>query len=410
MNDTKLSLFGFMRFVYFSGVRKRFAGIFLFLTSMAVQAQLDTISLLHYNILRFPEGNANKAPLFRPILNYLQPDVVTLNEITAIQALDSLDKYAFDTSRFVHAPWITDGELVSVMYYRKDRLVLHSQGFLNTDPRRTNYYKLYSRFQDFSAFPDTLFFTVFVAHFKSSQGSDNEAIRAQQASTVRTFMDGLSPGANVLFAGDFNVYRSTEPAWINLKAEGRHALNDPINREGSWSNNSSFADVHTQSPRTASFDLGVTGGLDDRFDFILASDAVMDGRFGAQILPETYTAIGNDGEHFNRAIIASPTNTSVPDSVLQALHDFSDHLPVFCKMTLNPQLAYNSTMSSNYWGINCDFNFDQLQEGKLLDYTGRIIAINPNKEVWSSLKSGMYIFEGNLKNGENCTQKVFKME
>ena len=399
-----------MRFVYLRGVRKRFAGIFLLLTSLAFQAQIDTINLVHYNILRFPEGNANKAPLFRPIVNYLQPDVVTLNEITAIQALDSLDKYAFDTSVFAHAPWITDDELVSVMYYRKDRLILHSQGFLNTDPRRTNYYKLYSRFQDFTENPDTLFFTVFVAHFKSSQGTDNEYIRAQQASAVRTFMDALSPGANVLFAGDFNVYRSTELAWTNLKAEGRHALNDPINREGNWSNNSSFSDVHTQSPRTASFDMGVTGGLDDRFDFILASDAVMDGRYGAQILPETYVAVGNDGEHFNRSIIASPTNTSVPDSVLQALHDFSDHLPVFCKMTLNPELAYNSTRSSDIIQINCNFNLDNLQEGRLLDYTGRMIAHNPNKEFWNSLKPGLYIFERSLKHGETCTQKVFKVE
>lgn len=385
-------------------------GIFLLLTSLALQAQIDTISLLHYNILRFPEGNANKAPLFRPILNYLQPDVVTLNEITAIQALDSLDKYAFDTSIFVHAPWITDNDLISVMYYRKDRFVLHSQGFVNTSPRRTNYYKLYSQFQDFTAHPDTLFFTVFVAHFKSSQGADNEYIRAQQASAVRTFMDALSPGANVLFAGDFNVYRSTELAWTNLKAEGRHALNDPINREGSWSNNSSFADVHTQSPRTASFDMGVTGGLDDRFDFILASDAVMDGRYGAQILPETYKAVGNDGQHFNKSIVASPVNTSVPDSVLQALHNFSDHLPVFCKMTLNPELAYNSARSSDLIQINCNFNLDNLQEGRLLDYTGRMIAHNPNKEFWNSLKPGLYIFERSLKHGETCTQKVFKVE
>lgn len=399
-----------MRFVYLRGVRKRFAGIFLLLTSLVVQAQIDTINLLHYNILRFPEGNANKAPLFRPIVNYLQPDVVTLNEITAIQALDSLDKYAFDTSVFVHAPWITDDELVSVMYYRKDRLVLHSQGFLNTDPRRTNYYKLYSRFQDFTENPDTLFFTVFVAHFKSSQGTDNEYIRAQQASAVRTFMDALSPGANVLFAGDFNVYRSTELAWTNLKAEGRHALNDPINREGNWSNNSSFADVHTQSPRTASFDMGVTGGLDDRFDFILASDAVMDGRYGAQILPETYVAVGNDGEHFNRSIISSPTNTSVPDSVLQALHDFSDHLPVFCKMTLNPELAYNSVQSAYHAGSDCNFSLANLKPGKLFDYTGRLIANNPNEALWNTLKPGVYIFELSLMNGSTCSQKVFKVE
>ena len=156
--------------------------------------------------------------------------------------------------------------------------------------------------------------------------------------------------------------------------------------------------------------MGVTGGLDDRFDFILASDAVMAGRYGAQILPETYVAVGNDGEHFNRSIISSPTNTSVPDSVLQALHDFSDHLPVFCKMTLNPELAYNSIRSSDIIQINCNFNPDNIREGRLLDYTGRMMAHNPNKEFWNSLKPGLYIFERSLKHGETCTQKVFKVE
>ena len=46
------------------------------------------------------------------------------------------------------------------------------------------------------------------------------------------------------------------------------------------------------------------------------------------ILPGTYTPYGNDGNHFNLAI-NDGSNSTVPDSVAQALHAASDHLLVF---------------------------------------------------------------------------------
>ncbi|MFN9939448.1 MAG: hypothetical protein ACK56I_08225, partial [bacterium] len=109
---------------------------------------------------------------------------------------------------------------------------------------------------------------------------------------------------------------------------GQAQFVDFINREGDWSNNSNFADVHTQSPRTASFDLGVTGGMDDRFDFILGTRFVRDGSYGLQYIEDSYHTPGNDGAHFNTSILANPPNTSAPDSIIQALHDLADHLPV----------------------------------------------------------------------------------
>ena len=53
-------------------------------------------------------------------------------------------------------------------------------------------------------------------------------------------------------------------------------LFDPINRIGHWHNNSSFADVHTQSPRTSSFGGGANGWMDDRFDWLLVSAQFLD--------------------------------------------------------------------------------------------------------------------------------------
>ena len=53
------------------------------------------------------------------------------------------------------------------------------------------------------------------------------------------------------------------------------------------------------------------------------------------ILPDTYTPFGNDGSHFNQAINEG-MNGAVPDSVANALHEASDHLPVFADFILEP--------------------------------------------------------------------------
>ncbi|MCH7679100.1 T9SS type A sorting domain-containing protein, partial [candidate division KSB1 bacterium] len=78
--------------------------------------------------------------------------------------------------------------------------------------------------------------------------------------------------------------------------------------------------------RTANLgDGGSTGGLDDRFDFILSSQSIID-QGGIDYVEDSYWAYGNDGEHFNVAIIDTPYAISL--EIAFALHDVSDHLPV----------------------------------------------------------------------------------
>src|SRR5207302_10994091 len=81
------------------------------------------------------------------------------------------------------------------------------------------------------------------------------------------------------------------------------------------------------SPRTAQFGGGSTGGLDDRFDFILESYNLADGQ-GLDLLPSTYQAYGQDGHHLNLAVNAAPTNAAVGQTIADALMNASDHLPV----------------------------------------------------------------------------------
>ena len=101
---------------------------------------------------------------------------------------------------------------------------------------------------------------------------------------------------------------------------------DPYSLPGTW-NQSAYAQYHSQSTRVRSFGGGATGGMDDRFDFILNSTAMnQEGRI--KFIPNSLKPFGNDGNHYNDSINQRP-NTAVPDSIADALAYASDHLPVY---------------------------------------------------------------------------------
>src|SRR4029079_3979821 len=83
-----------------------------------------------------------------------------------------------------------------------------------------------------------------------------------------------------------------------------------------WHDNSAYKSIHTQDPGAS---------MDDRFDFQLVSGEMMDGE-GMSIIPGSYHPFGNNGTHtFNGQIT---TGTGASATVLAALRDSSDHLPV----------------------------------------------------------------------------------
>jgi len=105
-----------------------------------------------------------------------------------------------------------------------------------------------------------------------------------------------------------------------------------VSSPGNWNNNSSYASIHTQSTRSGIIgDGGSFGGMDDRFDFIFFTDDLVSGANKLTYVPNSYTAVGNDGNHFNKSINSSPINTSAPTNVIDALYIMSDHLPIALK-------------------------------------------------------------------------------
>lgn len=185
---------------------------------------------------------------------------------------------------------------------------------------------------------------VYGAHLMASDPTG----RANQTAAMRSNANILGAGAHAIFAGDFNMDSNQEQAWLNLvTGAGAGLAVDPLNPTNvpqTWNNNSAFAGIHTQSTRTGATpdnDGGATGGMDDRFDVQLSTQPLHDGE-GLAYIPNSYRAFGNDGQHFNKAINATPT-IPLGAAVANALWDASDHLPVVADYQLPAKMTVSQT-------------------------------------------------------------------
>ncbi len=169
-------------------------------------------------------------------------------------------------------------------------------------------------------------FYVYNSHFKAGSDSVSENRRAVEAGEIRANSDPLGDGVHLVYVGDLNLYKSSEPAWAVLTGAGAGQAFDPAGMVGSWHDNPAFLLVHSQSPvLTARYGGQVTGGMDDRFDFQLVSYEMLDGE-GLSFLSGSYRVFGNNGTHSLNGEITS--GTGAEPAVLTALTETSDHLPV----------------------------------------------------------------------------------
>jgi hypothetical protein len=197
------------------------------------------------------------------------------------------------------------------------------------------------------------------SHYKSANDTTSAARRNDEAQAIRLNADALGHSLgdvnpNIIYLGDFNVYKSSEAMYQTLLSastptggtnSGWGQAFDPINKPGTWTNTASFTKIHTQSPYSAaardalqSGFSGTTGGMDDRFDFQLATANLLDGK-GVAYIPGSYQAFGNNGTHGLNNTIDSATNTAQPANILQDMAAVLDHLPVVADYQLPARLG-----------------------------------------------------------------------
>jgi hypothetical protein len=157
----------------------------------------------------------------------------------------------------------------------------------------------------------------------------------------------LDPNSYVIFAGDLNLYNATEPAYQELlNPDNPITFVDPLDAPGAWQDNPNFAYLHTQSTRlsSAGFGGGAGAGLDDRFDFILISENMLDST-EMMYVEDTYIAFGNNGNCLNNRIDSPDCDGFYGFDLRNNLYWMSDHLPVIMDLQTNRTFLSTPTVS-----------------------------------------------------------------
>ena len=288
--------------------------------------------IMTYNLLNFL-GNDDRESDFINIIDLAEPDILVAQEVVGqtgfsrfkSDVLDVVEPGAWSGASFTNQSAQQD----IALYYKHEAFTFVSTSVVYTaqsggtrDVIEWEMFHISSGVQ----------FKIYGVHLKATQSSSEE--RLAETTVLRNHLNNHPPNSHFIVAGDFNIYSnnpSSEPAFEMLTGssdDNDGQLFDPINRIGHWHNNSGFADVHTQSPRTTQFGGGANGGMDDRFDWLFVSQSLLDESSDFQYVEDTYLALGNDGNHFNDAI-TDGNNSSVNNTIANALHDASDHLPVY---------------------------------------------------------------------------------
>ena len=293
----------------------------------------STARILTYNLLNYEDEN-NREDDYVMILDLVEPDLIIAQEIigqTGYAHFQSDVLNVLEPNIWSSAPFTNQSAQQDIaLYYKSDIFTFIGTSVVYTaQSSGTRDVIEWVMLHNLSGVE----FNVYGVHLKASSGSSNANQRLQETTILRNHLNNLAPNFFIV-GGDFNIYSnnsSSEPAFDMLTSssdDNDGQMFDPVNRIGHWHNNSLYSDVHTQSPRTSSFGGGANGGMDDRFDWLFVSQSILDQDSPMQYVEGTYWAVGNDGNHFNDAI-NDGNNNSVSEEIADALHDASDHLPVY---------------------------------------------------------------------------------
>ena len=305
--------------------------VFLFfICNLSAQQQ---IKIMTYNLLNYDGSDTTtRNPYFRTVVSSINPDILVVNEMTSLLNMNNFLSRIMNSfgETYEQGYFINGSDTDNGIFYKPSKFVFLWNTAIPTALRNINEFKLKSQ-----ATGDTI--RIYSVHLKASSGSSNEILRAAEVDSLRKVTDQLTPNTNFIVLGDFNIYRYSEPAFQKLLNQSKTGyFIDPLNLTGNWNNNSSIAQHHTQSTRARLLpDSGATGGLDDRFDMILMSPQIMNSG-GITYIPGTYIPYGNDGNHFNDSI-NQPPNNAVGQTIANALHYASDHLPVYATFLFEPR-------------------------------------------------------------------------
>ena len=298
----------------------RLSGSCLLLSSLLSSGAQGQLRVMTYNVTNYASGRVSdiQTALFASFQGRsAKPDLLMGQEFLTASGLNSFVS-AMSTApgspgNYGSAPFFDGPDTDSVLIYQMDKLVLDGTvivaagGNTPLPPRNVMRYDLHLNGYSQAATQ----FSVYSLHMKAGTGTDDLARRLREAQIVRA--DAQALGRPFYIGGDLNLRSSGESSFIELtgsKANNIGRFFDPIKTPGGCNNTVSMKFVHTQDPATG------FGGMDDRYDFILFSQGLIDGNGFDYIgnpniaLSTTtwddpnhsYRSWGNDGTSFNTAL------------------------------------------------------------------------------------------------------------
>ena len=306
---------------------------FVLLAFIILPIYSEAVKIVSWNVLNFPGSTgAAREAYFRMVINKLNPDVLVVQEMlsqTGVnQFLSKVMNYTYP-GRYAAAGFTNGPDTDNAMFYKKSTISYLARKQISTDLRDISVYVV----KIISGPGLNSQFRICSVHLKSGTASSDKVRREYEAKILRNYLNSLSSTSLFLVCGDFNSYSSSDPAFVELtesQTDNDGRCKDPINKLGSWHDNSLFVKYHSQSSRATAFGGGASGGLDDRFDLILVPHSLSTVSKLVYKLG-SYKAYGNDGLHFNKSV-NSGTNLTVGTVIANALYQASDHLPVVIEL------------------------------------------------------------------------------
>ena len=355
--------------------------ICLSLGLFTVLSAQDTITVVSYNILNFPNGNtsqttgdAARTGYFVAIMEDISPDIILLQEVTAGSGADdlvtALNNSVVLTKTYARAPvWTGYGspgsQIGNMLLYNTDVITLLSQleiPITNTSmglqsPRKSSSYELEIFSSECPQQKVPLY--CISSHLKAGQDANSTVQRELGADDIMQYINSsLGTTDNVIVGGDMNLYSAipaVEPAYEVFLSDNTYSeqLTDLL---GPWIRNSSNpTDVakYTQSTRTSNQgNGGATGGLDDRFDFIFVNDEINSGS-------QNLSYVAGSNMTYGSSNIYNSAATAGTSPLANEIELMSDHYPVVAKIAVAypPETACNCDITQiNVQNRRCDGN------------------------------------------------------
>jgi exonuclease III len=355
--------------------------------ALALLAGLGAVTPAHalrfmtWNIAKYPNVSpATQDPNFRTVFIQANADVLAAQELNTSQgATDFLNNVlnVAEPGQWALAAWQSlQGSPLEggAVFYKPAKVSVTDISTTNDGGPRLVYRCIvkpvgYTSIQSWVR--------LYSVHFKAGgPATTDSTTRRTEGTLLRNAVNLINTGLfgpNFLICGDTNIYGAYEGCYQRLtenQADNDGRCKDPLvgtapgigGISANWHTNSNFALWDSQSPCFDATDcLGgaggfTSGGMDDRFDLMLAAYSLFDGT-GLEYVPAPNVFDGsypyqfaNDGQHFNQRIDGGGFNNAVPFAVAQALHGASDHVPTLitiavpAKVSAPAALAFGSAI------------------------------------------------------------------